>query len=233
MTAGERFERAAKVALLPGSASRPDRRLEEMGDDAKQGEDGAGQLLLGAIVGAGKAAADAYLALGPIAVERFRLWLSGEQVITLPEGRQLEFIDNSITLSCRLAAAFPSEYLEAFSSETCQRSSFILAGLPYTRRPEAQKILVEALLSDAPDVVRLNAAAGLGTFPGAESLGALRRVADSKDEDSLVVYHAIRSLGAIGNRDDLKRLGRLAETSNRGLAEASRKAAASIQSRSE
>jgi len=187
-------------------------------------------LLQTAIVKGEEESCEALLEAGEASVTRFHEWLSGDRRISLPTGRDREFIDTTTTVSCRLAARFPDRYVALFNSPRWATYSLVVAGLGYTRKPEVIPLLIEALFSDAPGVTRLSAASALGFFPGDESVGALLKAL--VDDDYLVRYHAIMSLGSVGDRVALDRIRSLAETSaNRGIVLAAAKAVRSIASR--
>lgn len=193
-------------------------------------EDPLDILLRDAIVAADDRSFDALAVAGSGAVQRFHDLLSGEHAIDLPAGRDRELIDNTTDISCRLAARFPDDYLAAFNNPRWLASGFVLAGLGYTRRSEAQPLLIDALQSNAPGVTRLAAASALATIPGPEAVRALLQALD--DPEYLVQYHAIRSLGAIGDRTALDRLMPLAtDPPNRGIGEVAGRAVKSLAGR--
>jgi hypothetical protein len=171
-------------------------------------DDEIGGLLRRAIVDIDDESLAALVAAGPMTVGRFRDFMNGTRKLDLPSGRSREFIDNFMAISCHLAAQFPDEYLATFNDRRWMKSGFALAGLGYTRRREAVPLLIDALDSDAHWGVRLDAARALGMFPEPDAVAALLRALD--DGDYLVQYHAIQSLGQIGDREALDRLTLLA-----------------------
>lgn len=193
-------------------------------------DDPLDDLLRDAILAAADRSFEALAVAGADAVKRFHDLLAGEHAIDLPKGRDRELIDNMTDISCRLAARFPDDYLAAFNNRRWVASGFVLTGLGYTRRQEAQPLLIDALQSDAPGVTRLSAASALATIPGPEAVRALLQALD--DDDYLVQYHAIRSLGAIGDRTSLDRLIPLATNPpNRGIGEVAARAVKSLTDR--
>ena len=183
-----------------------------------------------AIVEGDEASWEALAAAGPIAVESFRDLLAGERRPGFPTGRDRDLIDNTTSVSCRLASRFPDEYVAAFRAPRWRSVAWVLDGYGYTRLPEVRPILIEALLSDLDWTTRMSAASSLGSFPGTESVQALLAVLD--DPEYLIRYHAIRSLGTIGDQAALDRLLPLVtDPASRGVAMAATAAVRSITGR--
>jgi hypothetical protein len=171
-------------------------------------DDDVGALLREAIINADEQSLRVLLGAGSAAVARLRDFLDGTHKLDLPKGRDREFIDNTMAVSCWLAAQLPDEYLAAFNNRRWMKSSAVLAGLGYTRRREAVPLLVATLDSDAFWGARLDAARALALFPQPDAVAALLRALD--DPEYLVQYHAIQSLGQAGDREALDRLTSLA-----------------------
>jgi hypothetical protein len=188
------------------------------------------ELLVRAIVEGNDASFEDLAKLGPCVVSAFGGWLDGRHVLQIPSGRDREFIDNTSTLSCRLARRFPDEYLARFNSARWLTDSFVLLGLGWTGRSEALPVLIQALFSEAPGVTRLSAAIALGLLPGPDSVQVLVKALD--DHEYLVQYHAITSLGQIGDKDALDRLLLIAATpSSPGIAMIAPRAARNLAQR--
>ena len=164
---------------------------------------------------------------GGMAVIRFCEYLDGQFHLDLPGGWDRAFANNTASLSRRLAESFPGEYLSSFNSSRWITSSFVLSGLGCTGRDEVKPVLIEALFSSAPETTRLHAAIALGCFPGADSVSALIRALD--DDEYLVKYHSVESLGRIGDKLALDRLLAIAgNPPSRGIAVVAPRAAATL-----
>jgi HEAT repeat protein len=86
------------------------------------------------------------------------------------------------------------------------------------------------LRSRAPGVTRLSAAIALANLPGADSVAAPTEALN--DQEYLVQYHSIRSLGQIGDRAALDRLLTIpADPPSRGIALVASQAAARLARR--
>ncbi len=180
-------------------------------------------LLRNAMVSGEQSALDELAAAGSGAVRRFRDFLTGDLHISLPNNRDRELIDNTMTVSAFLAWRLPYEYLDHFNDPRWESDSFVLTGLGWTGRQEAQPLLVRALRGTAPATTRLCAAKALALLPGPEAVRALLDALD--DPEYLVQYQAIQSLGVIGNEKALDRLIPLAtDPPNRGVGEAAARA---------
>ena len=185
-------------------------------------------LLRQVVVSGDDASFEKLVQVGPEVVERFRACLAGEHRVEAPSDRNA--MDNTMTLSCRLARQFPDEFVTAFNSRRWIDSSFVLAGLSWTGRSEVTPILIEALGSDAPGATRLSAAKSLASFPGPESVRALMEALD--DSEYLIQYHAINSLGQIGDAVSLDRLLAIAANPpSRGIALVAPRAAKNLAER--
>lgn len=210
----------------PAFGARRVQVVKDVGMDDQSVED----RLRDAVIHPDEATVESLLEAGPEGVVRFRDWQAGELSLSLPSGRDREFIDNTTAVSSRLASRFPDKYVETFAEVRWIRNSFILTGLGYTGRPDAEPILISALFSEAPGVTRLSAAVALRHFPTQSSVEALSRALD--DSDYLVQYHAIESLGAVGDRSVLERLLQLAGNGpNRGIEHAARGAVRTLARR--
>jgi HEAT repeat protein len=186
------------------------------------------KLLRNALIKGDELSFDELVSAGPIAVDEFVKFVSAEPAVPLSGGRA--FVDNIMAVSCALASRFPDKFLAAFDSDRWESSGFVLEGLGCTELPEARRLLTLALFSDLPGTTRLSAASALGSIPGPESVQALLRALD--DLDYLVKYHAIKSLGMIGDLSVLDRLTSLIEASgNPGIARSASQAAEAIRSR--
>jgi len=172
-------------------------------------EGGLAELLKTAFVNGDDASAEALLAVGPSAVTVFHDWRTQTIRLELPKTPDPRWLfDHMSYVSGRLGARFPEEYAQLFADSRWIEDTFVLVGLGYTRRAEAEAILIEALFSGASEFTRLSAASSLRHFPTPEANKALLGALD--DPDYLVQYHAIRSLGAVGGREALERLLQLA-----------------------
>lgn len=193
---------------------------------------GADQLLRTAIVRGSEDTLTALDAAGPSAIHRFRDLLSSRLRLEFPQMDMTTFCDHMMAVSCHLASRFPGEYVATFNSAQWQRYSEVLAGLGYTGRPQVRQTLIDALSRRQLGITRFNAARALGRFPGPDSVQALLRVVADEDEDYLVQYHAIQSLGQIGDGTALEQLLAIAaKPPNRGIAMIAPKVAAGLARR--
>ncbi|NNN21672.1 MAG: HEAT repeat domain-containing protein [Acidimicrobiales bacterium] len=163
---------------------------------------------------------------GETAIKLFQAFLQGE--IKVPGVNSRVMIDNIMEMSCWLAAHLPDEFLEAFNSPIWMSSIFVVQGLGHTRSPAALPNLINAL-SNSSREIRMSAAIALGHIYGNESRHALRLAVN--DREYLVRYHAISSIGKIGDLADIEWLSSLAASNNRGISEAVSIAISSISNR--
>lgn len=169
-------------------------------------------------------------AAGPGAVLAFRDWLAGDLDLDLPRGLGRDFGDQVQLVSDLLAERFPGEYVAAFDEPRWRSTSWVISGLGRTGSPAVRPLLVALLRSREPELVRLHAAIALRHVPGADTVAALLDVLD--DPEYLVRYHAIESLGAVGDERVLARLLPLAaDPPNRGIGAAAAAAVRAISDR--
>jgi hypothetical protein len=162
---------------------------------------------------------------GPAAVLLLREQLGGK----VPPGVGRDAIDFMMTLSCTLAARYPSEFVAAFSAERWRNNGFVIAGYGYAAVPEVEPLLIETL-SDGEKWLRSHAARALRSFPTQDARTALTAALD--DPEFLVRFHVIESLGTIGDEAVLRRLAQLVEDPpDRAVEGAARRASKAISGR--
>ena len=162
---------------------------------------------------------------GPAAVLLLREQLGGK----VPPGVGRDAMDFMMTLSCTLAARYPTEFVAAFSAERWRNNGFVIAGYGYAAVPEIEPMLIETL-SDGEKRLRSHAARALRSFPTQDARTALTAALD--DPDFLVRFHVIESLGTIGDEAVLRRLAQLVEDPpDRAVEGAARRASKAISGR--
>jgi hypothetical protein len=187
-------------------------------------------LLTTAIIDGSDHSYEAFGAIGPAALRHFRDYLSGARQIPLPRVSDPRGqMDNETGLSCWLGGRYPEEYLATFNSTEWLRFADVVTGLGCTRLPAATATLIAVLEGDGDVWVRLSAARSLRHLPGDDTVRALLRALD--DGEYLVQYHAIGSLGAVGDRAVLDRLRPLVSSPHRGIALVAAEAVAKLTER--
>ena len=188
-------------------------------------------LLTTAIIDGSDHSYEAFGANGPATVRHFRDYLSGARQIPLPRVSDPRgHMDNETGLSCWLARRYPEEYLATFNSTEWLGYSDVVLGLGCTRLPAATPTLIAVLEGDGDVWVRLSAARSLRHLPGDDTVVALVRALD--DREYLVQYHAIGSLGEVGDRAVLDLLRPRVSSPNRGIALAATEAVTKLTERS-
>lgn len=186
--------------------------------------------LSAALVDGSDVAIDMFLRDGPSAVDAFGGFLRESSAPRTTIRLTRDMADNSARVASRLAAAFPGRFLAVFNDREWSTDGDILMALGDTGRAEARPLLVATLADGASDTIRLAAAIGLGGLPGRQSADALLHALDH-DPEYLVQYHAAKSLGSVGEVEDLPRLEALEHSDNFGLVSAARDAIAEIRER--
>jgi HEAT repeat protein len=169
---------------------------------------------------------------GPIAVECYRAFCTGEIRIQFPGRSAQPFMDNEFALSSWLASHFPAPFLATFNNSRWIENDSVLCGLGYTGRADATPLLCQALRTSKSEWARMRAAISLGRLPGedAEVIAAL--LEGLEDNEYLVQYHSIRSLGQIGDQAVLDRLLAIAaDPSSYGIGITAPKVAANLAER--
>lgn len=98
--------------------------------------------------------------------------------------------------SAAIAAAHPADFLQVFADPQFDGNGFVLTGFGYVDDDRATERLIKATEAGWSST-RMDAAIGLGRRRSEPAIGAL--VLLLHDSDYLVRYHAVRSLGAVGD----------------------------------
>jgi HEAT repeat protein len=107
-----------------------------------------------------------------------------------------DVIDGLSAAAAAIAARQPAEFLEIFADPKFDENGWVLTGLGYIDDERATERLASAATARS-SWTRMDVAIGLGRRPAARAIDALLPLLD--DPDHLVRYHALRSLGAVGD----------------------------------
>jgi HEAT repeat protein len=165
--------------------------------------DDAGHLLDAVVEDGTDADVAAWVATGRDGLLVLRNELMGGQPRQWQDVHPKDAIDGLSAAVAAIAAEHPGAFLDLFADRQFDENGFVLIGLGQIDDPRATERLAAAARSRS-NWTRMDAAIGLGRRPATLAVDALMPLL--QDLDYLVRFHALRSLGAVGDARALRAL---------------------------